>query len=237
MNHTRQVNFRQRQSGVSMLVVLVVMMLSMLMVLGTSKLGILNEQMSGNNSDYQRAYEAAESVLRDAAIDVNCFNASCANRPVAVSSFTCTMSNFYDMIAALQAMDPPCVNGICSDLGALTNGNPATSFWGPTVNRLPDFTANGVAARYGQYTGSMPAAGAAVNPLLRTNAWYWIEILPYGTSSGKGTSVAAEQVFVGGSALKPDGNCSYAFRVTALARGQKAGTTAVIQALYIMRAP
>ena len=222
---------RRNQSGVSMLVVLVVMMLSMLMVLGTSKLSMLNEQMSGNNSDYQRAYEAAESVLRDAAIDIACFNADppCVNRAAPVVEFTCDTPGFLDLMTTLAGNDPPCANGLCADLGPLTNGNPATSFWGPTVNRLGDFTANGVAARYGQFTNAVPAPGAVVNPLLTNNAWYWVEILPW--TDG----LAGEQTYVGPNVLKPDEQCEFAFRVTAIARGQKTGTASVLQALFLMR--
>ena len=223
------------QAGVSMLIVLVIMMLSMLLVLGTSKLALLNEQMSGNNSDYQRTYEAAEAVLRDAAIDVACFGSStaCVNRAPPLASFRCDVPGFMDLMSNIEANNPPCRDGICTDLGQLTLGNPDTSFWSPksSVNRLADFTANRVAARYGQFTNETPVSGTTVNPLLANNAWYWIEVLKW-TSALEGS-----QTFVRGKELKPDTSCPFAFRVTALAKGTRPGNTAVLQSIYMLRDP
>lgn len=221
-----------RQRGVSLLTVMVVMLLGLLMVLGSSRVTLLNEKMAGNSTDYQRAYEAAEALLSDARLDLACLNGACVTR-AAATQFTCDTAQFGDLQAQLAALNPPCRDGICLDLGTEVNGNPATSFWNNAA-RWATFTTGNRGTRFGQYTNGLVVAANAVNPLLVGNAWYWIEILPYGASAG-GRSVASEQGFLGGATFKPDKNCEYMFRVTAVAQGRKPGTTAVLQSLYFFR--
>lgn len=222
-----------KQQGVSLITVLVMMMLSLLLVLGGSRVGLLNERLSGNSTDYQRAYEAAEALLADARLDVACMTGACANR-AAVTQFTCDTQQFLDLQNTLSALNPPCADGICMDLGTATDGNPATSFWN-TPAQWTTFTTGNRGARFGQYTGTAITAAQAVNPLLVNNAWYWVEILRYGAGSGGGNSVAAQQSFIGQNALAPIPSCSFVFRVTAAAQGRRPGTTAVLQSLYFFR--
>jgi type IV pilus assembly protein PilX len=222
----------RRQQGVSLLTVMVVMLLGLLMVLGSSRVTLLNEKMAGNSTDYQRAYEAAEALLSDARLDLACLNGGCITR-AAVTQFTCDVAQFGDLQAQLATLNPPCRDGICLDLGTEVNGNPATSFWNNAA-RFTTFTTGNRGVRFGQYTNSPVIAANAVNPLLVGNGWYWIEILPYGASAG-GRSVVSEQSFLGGAAFKPDKNCEYMFRVTAVAQGRKPGTSAVLQSLYFFR--
>lgn len=222
----------RHQQGVSLLTVMVIMLLGLLMVLGSSRVTLLNEKMAGNSTDYQRAYEAAEALLSDARLDLACLDGGCATR-AAVTQFTCDAGQFGDLQAQLSALNPPCRDGICMDLGTETNGDPATSFWNNAA-RWATFTSGNRGVRFGQYTNSPVVAANAVNPLLVANGWYWIEILPYGASAG-GRSVVSEQSFLGGATLKPDKNCEYMFRVTAVAQGRKPGTTAVLQSLYFFR--
>lgn len=234
-SHTRQ---RQRQQGVSLIIVMVMMLLSLLLVLGGSRVGLLNERVSGNSTDYQRAYEAAEALLGDARLDIACMTGGCANR-AAVTQFTCDASQFFDLQAVLGAQNPPCADGICMDLGIATNGAPTTSFWRDawlaTSPNWTAYTTGNRGARFGQYTGTVITAANAVNPLLLNRSWYWIEILRYGASGGGGRSVAGEQSFVGQQTVKPDVGCEFVFRVTAAAQGRKTGTTAVLQSLYLFR--
>lgn len=77
---------RHRQSGISLVVVLVfLVMLSLLGVTAMRTAGI-EEKMSGNERDRQLAFEAAEAALRDAERDVQLnltagapFNTACNN--------------------------------------------------------------------------------------------------------------------------------------------------------------
>ena len=212
-----------RQRGISLFTVLVMIVLGLLLVLGSSKLTLLNERLSGNNSDYQRAYEAAEAMIADARLDIACLNATCTTRDGA-TKLTCDLPGFYDLQATLKAQTTPCKDGICVDLGAKVEGNPATSFW-----NVPAAWAlfKPVGAKYGTYTNSSSAG--AVNPLLADRAWYWIEVLPY--SNG----YAGASNFLGGQALKPDKNCPFVFRITAVAEGWRPGTKAVLQTLHLFR--
>jgi Tfp pilus assembly protein PilX len=61
---------QSRQRGISLLTVMVMMLLSLLLVLGGSRVGLLNERVAGNSTDYQRAYEAAEALLSEAQLDL-----------------------------------------------------------------------------------------------------------------------------------------------------------------------
>lgn len=225
------------QQGITLITVMVMLLLAGLMVLGANRVSILNERITGNSMDYQRAFEAAEATLKDAALDLACMSAGCNNR-VGVTTPACDAQEVSNFQATVSALDPPCVDGLCGDLGALANGNPATSFWSPNpaVNRLADFTA--VGATFGQFTNAAPVAGTALNPTLLANqARYWIEVLPYGASAGGGRAVSSEQTLVGGTPLKPSNSCPFVFRITAVATGLKPNTTAVVQSLYMFRDP
>lgn len=223
----------RNQKGVALITVLVMMMLSLLLVLGGSRVGLLNERLAGNSTDYQRAYEAAEALLSDARLDVACMTGNCANR-AAVTQFTCDTQQFLDLQNTLAALNPPCQDGICMDLGTATDGNPATSFWNNPA-QWATFTTGNRGANFGQYTGTNITAANAVNPLLVDRSWYWIEILRYGAGSGGGRSMAGEQSYVGQRAISPDPGCSFVFRVTAASQGRRNGTTAVLQSLYFFR--
>jgi len=234
----RQPALSRHQQGVSLLTVMVVLLLALLLTLGSARLSVLNERISGNSSDYQRAYEAAEALLKDAEIDISCLNAStqtpCANR-AAVTNLTCNVQLHADLITTLQTFTPPCRDGICADLGTQTNGDPATSFWNNDTT-WATFVADGVGASFGEYTTGQPSATDTVNPLLQQGeARYWIELLPYGSSEG-GRSVASETSFANDTVFKPDtSNCPIIFRVTAAARGLRPGTTVVLQSVHLFR--
>lgn len=222
-----------RQKGITMVTVMVMLLLCGLLVLGGSRVSLINEKIVGNSLDYQRAFEAAEATLKDAALDLACLRAGCNNR-AGVTTPACDAPQVLDFLAAMSALDPPCQNGLCSDLGPLTDGNPATSFWSPNpaVNRLPAF--NAVGASYGQYTTGLPAANTAINPALLANqARYWIEVVPYGSGAVLGESVASAQSYTGGVSLKAASSCTFVFRITAVATGLKPNTTAVVQSLYM----
>ncbi len=45
-------------------------MLSMLLALWASRTAIFNEMVVGNDADYQRAFEAAQSLIQDAELDI-----------------------------------------------------------------------------------------------------------------------------------------------------------------------
>lgn len=218
-----------KQRGVALVTVLVMMLLSLMLVMGGSRVGLLNERLSGNSTDYQRAFEAAEAVIADAKLDLSCAGGRCGARAVG-NLLPCDDASHGDLQALLAANNPPCNNGLCNDLGTATNGNPATSFWNNAA-QFTAFTAAGRPARFGQFTNTNVTAAQAVNPLLVNNAWYWIEVLRYDTS------LAAQQSFLGGRVIAPNKSCPFIYRVTVVARGLRPGTQAVLQGLQYFREP
>jgi len=58
------------QRGVSLPIVLIFLLLAIISVLGAFRAGFLNEKMVGNESDYNRAFAAAEALMRDAEMDI-----------------------------------------------------------------------------------------------------------------------------------------------------------------------
>lgn len=224
-----------RQQGVALITVLVMMMLSLLLVIGSSRVSLLNERLSGNSTDYQRAYEAAEALLADAQLDLACIG-KCGMR-TGLTDFPCQPSEFQDLQTTLTALapDPPCAHGICLDLGVETSGDPDESFWNKPA-RLTTFTSRNRAAQFGQYTVSTVTGTQAVNPLLVDRAWYWVEVLGYGAPAAMGSSYAALAApQLDGWAVIDPSQCSVVFRVTAVAQGRRNGTTAVLQSLYSFR--
>lgn len=222
-----------RQHGVALVTVLVMMLLSLMLVMGGSRVGLLNERVSGNSTDYQRAFEAAEAVMADARLDLACAGGRCGAR-AANNWLPCDDASHADLQALLEANTPRCNNGICTDLtvardGGNTTGNPATSFW--SNGQLGAFTAAGRAARFGQFTDTAINAAQAVNPQLINNTWYWIEVLRYDSSW------VGQQSFLGGQVVAPNKSCPFIYRVTVVSQGRRPGTQIVLQGLQYFREP
>ena len=249
------------QAGVSLLVVMIAVMLSMLLVLGGSRIAILNESLVSNDTDYQRAFEAAQALLSDAELDLlgrgpdggACVGGACRTTASPVF-FPRDEAEYQDLDDTLRAVAiggiPPCRNGICLDLGDQTSGDTATSFWNnpggvaPTWNNtrtLATFTAaesgfNRRGATYGQYTGAVFAPNSG-NPLLNPatpRAWYWIEVLRYNPAGGNNNPPAGSPNF--SNSWAPPTSEPFVYRVTAVAQGLKAGSMAVVQS-YIVPDP
>jgi Tfp pilus assembly protein PilX len=245
---------KHHQQGVSLLIVMVMVLLSMLLVLGGSRMAILNESVVGIDTDYQRAFEAAQAMLADAELDLLglntagtiCAGAACRTTASPVF-FPRDMLEYQDLVDQLTTTaaggNPPCLNGICLDLGAQTSGDPTTSFWNnPSGNdadwgnarTLAAFTAsvpgfNERGAYYGEYTGAVYSATSG-NPFLNNAvgkrvAWYWIEILPYTPSAAVQSGNAAF--------WSPPNSLPLVYRITALAQGRKPGTMAVVQSYVV----
>ena len=225
---------RFRQQGIALFIVMVVLLLSMLLVLWSSRTALFNELLTGTDSDYQRALEAAQAMVRDAEFDIQgqkpdgsaCNGSSC--RPPIVDAsqgqafYPESANDFQDLDAALSARTPSCVAGIC------TSTNLAAEFW-TTATALSAMKDS--AATYGRYTGAQ--TGDVGNPLLRANAgadakaWYWVEVLPYDTASAIAAGPA--QTFA------PDSTRPNIYRITAVAQGLKPGTQAVVQSIFVWK--
>ena len=210
-----------KQQGVSLIIVMVIMLLSSLLVLGGSRVAVLNEFLAGSESDQQRAFEAAQMLLKDAELDIQATATNLRPESMSLSKIDNELLlNLRD--ASLAAGATQCSNGVCINLGGRTSGDPATSFWNnPTL--LATYTANGVGARYGQFSGAAVPTGPAANPIVVANqAWYWIELLPF---SGQAPDWAQDCVPTRGSA-------QFLFRITALALG-RSGVPTVVQEVFV----
>ena len=58
------------EKGIVLFIVIVFVMLSMLLALWASRSSIFNEMVVGNDADYQRTFEAAQTMLQEAELDI-----------------------------------------------------------------------------------------------------------------------------------------------------------------------
>lgn len=227
---------RYSQRGIALFIVMVMVLLSTLLVMWAARTALFNEMITGNDSDYQRAFEAAQAMVRDAEFDImgtradgttvcNADAAYSGCRPLAGSVFFPQDElDFQDLADALRAQTPSCSNGIC-----IGDNLPASEFWISSTH-LAAMTASGVAATYGAHTAAK--ATEAGNPLLLTagvtpRAWYWVEVLPY--NAGAVTEAGPAQKFA------PDNGSPYVYRITAIAQGLKPGSRAVVQTVFVRK--
>jgi len=223
----RRTAHRDNQRGVSLLVVMVVVLLITLLTVWAARVALLNEKLAGNDSDHQRAVEAAHAMVRDAELDIRgerfdgspCSPYAC--RAAGASAvFPRSESEFQILHGILVAGSPSCAAGIC-----VSDRVPA-QFWADDATLA---AMKPLAAAYGAHTGAM--TGKSGNPLLSTSgglhAWYWVEILPYDMSAA----------IAGGPAegFAPDSAAPFLYRITAVAQGLKPATQAVIQTTVVWK--
>jgi len=225
------------ERGVALVVVLVLVLLTTLLVLWTSRSARFNEIITGNDSDHQRAFEAAQAMVRDAEFDIQGLRpdgqpcsettgAACRGHAVSASAALAHFPHRKEpdlnatLMETLDAEDPSCIAGICSPTAV------EPEFW----TDANEFTAmKAMAATYGKYTGAQ--AVDTGNPLLKdgtaARAWYWVELLPYDTSA------AAQSR--NGYDYRADADQPFVYRITAIAEGLRPGTQAVVQTIYVRR--
>ena len=230
-------HFACAQKGVSLILVMVIMLLSVLLVLGSGRVANLNEMRAGNDTDYQRAVEAAHAMLQDAQMDISLGSTALTRRSEGYRINVNDPDEMANLLTQSRFSGGPisCKDAVCSDLSSEVSGDPATSFWS-RPDRLRAYWA--VGAKYGQYTGNVfngdPHNNA--NPLLIADsnvsvpapqyvqgAKYWIEIL----FADKPNAAWAQQC------LNSSSDASYLFRITAIAMGRN-GRPAVVQAFFVV---
>lgn len=214
-----------QQTGVSLVVVLVLTLLSSLLVLGSTRVGLMNETVMANDLDYARTFEAAQILLRDGELDLqNVRNTAGGlnNKRSELLSFSKKDSDLIQNLtaAAISAGTTlPCTQGVCAHLGDATSGDPTVSFWNNPSTGIKLTAMRAVGATYGEYTGAATVTTstsngmgyADLNPIIKAGqAWYWIEVLPY---SGQSAPWAR------GCAPSP-GSPQYVYRITAVAVGR-----------------
>ena len=228
-------HLRQRQRGVALFVVIVVVMLSMLLALWASRTSLFNELLVGNDADYQRAFDAAQALLQDAELDIRGENAD--GSPCSGSGDVCRTSTadkiplekqeVDSLLIALGSQTSKCRNGLCAKrTGKQDFWNNSDASKGPTLAQM-----QAAGARYGQFTGAATGSPtASANPILYadkdgTGGWYWIEVLPYAPPTDTDDTGDPDPLDTG---LIP----RVIYRITALAYGQRSTTMVVLQQTY-----
>lgn len=231
------------QRGVALITVMAALLMCIAVVLASARTGLLQEMLTGNDSDQLRARAAAEALVRDAEADIRgvqpdgspCRPATGNNSEPASGYAGCrerglgsqaTAPYFpqdvdeFEELANLVGSDAsmPCRAGICvpADLQTLAH----------LEDKLETTTA--VAATYGEFTrgGTTPPSSTG-NPILASSparAWYWVEAFRYDT--GRDASAA-------NSITSPDPARPFVYRITAVAQGLKPGTKAVVKSYFV----
>lgn len=243
------------QRGVALFVVLVFVLLSMLLALWASRTSLFNEMVVSNDADYQRAFEAAQSLLQDAELDIRqetadgkpCQAAPCRTYTDKLK-FPTEAKDINQLISALDSERTKCKDALCTrrlgrqdfwnydDDAVKTPANPQAS-----LGEVPlkDLAKKGIAARYGQYTGAKTGdASAPINPILaidddsengyKKGGWYWIEIMPYSEAAKTANLIVNSD----SNQLPLNLDVYVVFRITALAYGMKENTKVVLQQTY-----
>src|SRR5574344_2392524 len=240
-----------RQQGVALFVVIIFVMLSMLLALWASRTAIFNEMVVGNDADYQRAFEAAQSLIQDAELDIQHLDDP-DHRSSENNVLNALNNNNIVAFTLSRSESPFCENGLCVKRRGRqdfwNNSTDTTEDDDPEVS-LAQMTAAGIGARYGEFTGASfndpsnednPAnlilkKREAFGDAADEGGWYWIEVLKYADSD----SVGGAGLIVNDNAAAPPAdildlrlNPSVVYRITAWAKGLKPNSTAVIQQTY-----
>lgn len=237
----------RRQQGTAIVIVMVVMLLGALLVAWSSRAALFSERVTGNEADYLLAFEAAQAMLADAELDAlgiradgsACLQGCRKNNPGMLQvpqSFSLLDSDGGDFLVlerAVQGLAVPCRQGLCFDDGRLP-----TRFW-LDAGTLEAMQAS--AALYGEFTGAVQDASMGNSRLLVTadmrqnrtlaNAWYWIEPLEFNANSAIGQRYAPIGQSVGTTSIN-----GIVYRITAIARGRKPGTQAIVQSILVPQA-
>jgi type IV pilus assembly protein PilX len=209
-----QPTFR-RETGISLLVVMVMLLLCSLLALGAARMGWLNEALVGNISDEQRAFLAAEALMRDAQRDIQ----NPGNRSLGGAAYFPLDAGDLTRLQNADKTASPCTLGLCfpqnlSDL----NGSGDTNWWQQGAQKTASMRLGG--ALYGQITGdTTPTGNSLLTPTGNRLAHYWIEVFPYATS---GDTLAGRT---------PPNDRPFIYRVTVVVDGLKAGTRVVLQSI------
>lgn len=238
-----------RQRGVALFIVIIFVMLSMLLALWASRTSLFQEMLTGNDADYQRTFEAAQTLLQDAELDIRgemADGSACSAAPCRAYSdslqFPGDSKEINPLITLLEAEATRCKDALCTRrVGRQDFWNYATeeTVVKPAANaasgEVPLSALKAVGARYGQYTGAANTTAAGpLNPILtetdeKRGGWYWIEIMRY-SDAAKSASLIVD---ASTSQLPLNLDVYVVFRITALAFGRKPGTSVVLQQTYV----
>lgn len=133
-----------RQQGIILIVALLFLVLLTIVGVSSSVNTTLEERMAGNARDQQIAFQAAESALRDAEIDLETAIGGIGNRdPLTVALFAPLCNTSF-------------INGICTVTPNYQTEIVTAAGW--------DWTSATKTVRYGTYTGADPLPSVSQQP-------------------------------------------------------------------------
>lgn len=207
MPHRRHVTAGMRpQRGVSLVIILIILVIVSILGVSGIQLSLMGERSARNDRDAQIAWQAAESALVEAELDIE-------GQPTASSTkrntvFALGKTDIAKFISGCGT------SGQSQGLCALNQGNSKPAWL--TV----DFTATGNSAAttaFGTFTGrSFPSGAKGIQPTKPPR--YVIEAIP-DPETVRTTNPA-------------DAQFKYIYRITAMGFGPNAETQAVLQTLY-----
>lgn len=232
------------QRGMALIIVMVVLLLACTAVLSNMRQSWLNERMVGSEVDQQRAFVAAEALLRDAERDIRGLQPDgtpCQDRAgfVGCRNFGAGHPYFPQELGDLDRLQERvrntggCLHGICLSSSPEDFGS---RHWDTALDAMTAAVGDrSVAARYGEFTGVQPAP--AGNPLLHwigmgeaptaTRGWYWVEVFLYDVAAGIASPSSR--------ALTPDTTHPFVYRITAYVQGMRPGTRVWLRSIYVPR--
>ncbi len=211
-----------RQAGVALLVAMMVLLLSALVAVGAARTSGLNESLTGNLSDQQRAFQAAEALLRDAQ-DTVVAHLQLSNADLAGDRLPNrngqrflpqSAQEYSEWVSALQARGQngmPCVGGYCAFEPNPTE--PLGNWWASEADLAAIWDSG---ATYGLYTTAVAPAGQVT----LANGRFWVEVYHYSQS-------------LGSQANPPDDRHPFVYQLTAVVRGLKPGTQVVLRSVFV----
>ncbi len=226
---------RRRQSGAVVVVVLVMMLLAVLTALGTSRTQWLSERIVGSESDFQRAFAAAEAVLRDAELDIRglrgdgitpchalAAQTGCRTAAAGTPYFPQSLADYETVAGIVSASGQPCVAGIC------TPADPAVMSTAYLKSSVSTLTLPGVAATYGQFTsGTSSSAGNPLLSLATPRAWYWVEVYRFSQAGFLSAEDPGLPV--------PARSSPFIYRITVHTQGLRPGTRVWLRSSLVLQ--
>jgi type IV pilus assembly protein PilX len=200
------------QRGSTLVISLMFLMMLSLLVTGVWRMTMQQESMTGNERDYQIAFEAAERTLRDAELDY--FNACmkdqtgndvvCARRSIPIEGLT----GFGKLGQTVNQDNGTCsTDGLCS---AKAQTSPDFKIYDsqPKIAVLEGNVSDEKSIVIGTYTQPSASVGSVV-PGVSKQPRYVIEALQLGGNNGKKLAVV--------------------YRITAIGYGRRADTKVILQ--------
>ena len=195
----------KNQNGSVLIVSLVILLLLMILGLTAMQSTTLEEKMSGNISERNTAFQAAEAALRDAETEINA-----PTRFISKYPGPTTDPNDLRRVIGETGFSTACINGLCLNSNTATRQALLTS-------TAVDAGGNPFYTTYSSVTGPTTAATTTLGlgspiPLVSTQPRY---VIDFSCRLVNGTS-----------------NCQYTYTITAIGFGARFSSQAVLESIY-----